>query len=116
MDESPSALTWLAVGLFMCVWLYMMGLGVKRYFFAPRAASRPVQRFIEALRCPRCGGKYNSQVVAFTHVTIPTPGKENRSNPSSTHFEATCGACGEVTQVPVDGQQFPTLGLRPPAP
>jgi|GEM_PF-6389176 len=64
MDESPSALTWLAVDLFLCVW----------------------------------------------------PGKENRSNPTSTHVEAMYGSSGEVTQLPGDGQQFPETSLRPPRP
>ncbi|MCP3169084.1 hypothetical protein [Myxococcus qinghaiensis] len=116
MDESPSALTWLAVGLFLCVWLYMMVLGVKRHFFAPRSVPKGVHEFIKVLRCPKCDGKYNSNVVTVTHTTLPSPGKKNRSNPTSTHFEATCDSCGEVTQFPVDGQQFPVTSLRPPRP
>lgn len=116
MDESPSALTWLAVGLFLCVWLYLMVLGVKRHFFRPRSALKVAHEFIEVLRCPKCGGKYKSNVVTFTHTTLPSPGKKNRPNLTSTHSEATCDSCGEVTQVPVDGQQFPATHLPPPRP
>ncbi|MFY2557231.1 hypothetical protein ACN469_06360 [Corallococcus terminator] len=116
MEESPSPLAWLAVGMFLCVWLYLMVLGVKRHFFRPRSLPKGVHEFIKVIRCPTCGGKYNSNVLTVMHRTLPSPGKENRSNPSSTHFEATCDACGEVTQVPVDGQQFPVLSLKPPAP